>query len=243
MTKAPRSIEAGDICRIFNDDCVDTLAKFLPANADKHRFGQGIREAARIYARDAREPTVNELHAEIAKLYRAADRRQHDQLAALVEGLSPKARNLLKKHGERLGVPLPLPEALRGEQAAEACAAIARLARTGGGYTKGRMRPTGKRSRVWRPFLYAPDPQRNFPKREAERTLVIMLQLAWLDAVGTAPSVAVHRDRPGPFAKMAAECFRLVGAAYADVAGLINSVNRHRGELKNRLSPIKNRTP
>jgi hypothetical protein len=254
MAKSRSVIAAEDVDRVFDYDQIAELTAIakLPADADRQRFAEGVRDAVRIYARDAREPSVNDLHREIEKLHRAAERQQYDQLAVLVEGLSPKARNLLNTRGARLGVMLPSPEALRGAQHEEACAAIVKLTQFGGEDRKGRKRPGGKRSPdTWRPHLYAPSRQRNFPKREAERTLIIMLQAAWLDAVGTLPSRAVNRDRPSGFAKMAARCFQLIGAR-ADVADLINTVNRHGNELrrreqapqptKARLSHIKTRT-
>jgi hypothetical protein len=60
----------------------------LPGTADRQILAEGIREAARVYARDARTPSANELHDEIAGLHRAAEKRQFDQVAKLLEGLS-----------------------------------------------------------------------------------------------------------------------------------------------------------
>jgi hypothetical protein len=241
MTKARRTIAAEDVDRVFNDKYIEKFAARLPTGADRRRFANAIREAARIYARDAPEPTVNELRAEIAALYNAADRRQCDRLAIQIEQLSPKARNLLNRRGTRLGLALPPPKAMNGTEADKACIIVAKLASIGGGYIDGRMSPTGKRSRTWRPLLHAPKSQRSPPKREAERQFIINLQLAWLEATGVPPSKAVNRDRPSPFAQMAAQCFKSVGAAHADVFGLINNVNRLRQEFKKR-STIKTRT-
>src|SRR5262245_18098129 len=92
VAKARHTITAEDVDRIFNNACVEALARELPAHADGQRFAVGIREAARIYARDSREPTVNELYNEIAKLQRTAERQRYDQLTNLIEGLSTKAR-------------------------------------------------------------------------------------------------------------------------------------------------------
>jgi hypothetical protein len=102
MTKARRTIAAEDVDRVFNDKYIERFAARLPTGADRRRFANAIREAARIYARDAPEPTVNELRAEIAALYYAADRRQCDRLAIRIERLSPKARNLLNRGKARL---------------------------------------------------------------------------------------------------------------------------------------------
>lgn len=66
MIKLRRTIASEDVDRVFTGKCIEKLAARLPAGADRRRFAKGIREAARIYARDAREPTANELRAEIA---------------------------------------------------------------------------------------------------------------------------------------------------------------------------------
>jgi hypothetical protein len=247
MAKARHTIAVEDVAREFTDESIEALARIakLPAGADRQRFGEGIREAARIYARNSRGPNVNELHKEIGRLHRVAARGQYEQLAKLLEGLSSKARNSLNARGARptLKISLPPAETLRGAQRAEACATIAKLTQFGGEYAEGRRRPAGKRSRpAWRPLLYAPEPRRNLPKRDAERYFVMMLRIAWTEAVGTPPSVAANSARPGPFARMVKRCLELVGGGHVDVAGLINDLNKRRHEMKKRLSAIKTRT-
>jgi hypothetical protein len=230
-TKSREPIAAADIQRIFDDARIDALATIgrLPAEANRKRFADGIREAARIYARDARMPTDNKLHAEIAALYRAADHKRYEQIADLLERLSPRARHLLDTRGARpsLGIRLPPAQALRAAaQREEACAKIATLCQYGGRY---RRRPSGRPSKPsWRVLLHAPEPSHNFPKRDAERGFVMWLQVAWLEATGERPSLAANPARPGPFARMAKECLKLVGAGHADAVGLINEVNRRR---------------
>jgi hypothetical protein len=51
-------------------------------------------DCACISTTDARSPTANELHAEIATLYGAASRRRYEQVVALIEKLSRKAGDL-----------------------------------------------------------------------------------------------------------------------------------------------------
>jgi hypothetical protein len=109
MAKSRRSIASEDIPRVFDDACLRELASELPAGADLARFAEGVREAARIYAKDARIPTDNELHAEIAALQRAADRGQHDRVATLIESVSPQARQLLNERGARPSIGITLP--------------------------------------------------------------------------------------------------------------------------------------
>jgi hypothetical protein len=243
MAKPRCAIAAEDVSRVFDDKRIEVLARIakLPAGADRQHFGESIREAARIYARDSHEPNVNELHKEIGKLNRAAERQQFDQLAMLIEGLSFKARNLLNARGARpnLKVTLPPPKALRGAQREEACATIAKLTQFGGQYVEGRMRPTGKRSRpTWQPVLYAPEPKRHLPKREAEKYFIALLQAAWAEATGEQPTTTARPGMLGPFPKMVEECLRLAGAGHADVVDLLNDMNTHR----KKLSSIKART-
>jgi hypothetical protein len=232
MPKARHPIEESEISRIFDDACIKGLATTrLLAGADLRRFAEGVREGARIYARDARVPTDNELHAEIAALYRAAERKQYEQVAALLEGFSPKARGLLNRRGARpsLGLELPAANALRdAAQQKKARETVLRLCRLGGEYVEGRRRSSGKRSRTWRPLLHTPRPSRSFPKRDAERNFVMQLQLAWLEATGRPPSLAANPARPGPFVRTVRKCLELVGASHADAVGLINELNRRR---------------
>jgi len=207
------------------------------------RFAEGIREAAHIYATDVREPNENEVRAEVEKLYLAAERRLYDQVAILIEKLSARAFRLLKfaeltrtsfpSPGPRdesrrrgatsiqwISITLPSPETLRDHaQREEACATVVKL---------------------WRPYLRAPEPRRHFPKRESERTFVMWLRIAWLDATGEEATRTVDPRRPGPLARMVKKCLVLVGAGHADAVGLLNELNQIRRELSRRsaLPPL-----
>jgi len=268
MKKSRSIITVEAVLTVFDDARVAGLAKIakLARGADIAAFAAGIRDAARIFALDARIPTGNELHNEIARLCKAADRRQHEQVARLLERLSPQARDVLNKRGTGFGVRLrrrrsqdqdcdqrarrpawpsrfrikvPSPDALRdAAQCEKACAAVATLCQFGGRYVGG---PPSKGSRPqWRPALNAPEPRRNSPKRQAERYFVMLLSIAWNEATGaTPPRVARHRDGSrdvGPFARFVRECLRLVGAPDADVVELINELHRRRCEMERRTS-------
>jgi hypothetical protein len=222
-TKSRNPIAVANIPQIFDDSRIDELADIgrLPEGADRKRFAEGVREAARIYARDARTPTDNELNAEVAALYGAAKRKRYGQVAVLLEKLSPKARQLLSNRATRLSLELPAPEGLRDTTQQKACDMVLKLCQHGGSYDEGRRRR-------WHPLLSAPQRSKNFPRRDAERDLVMWLQVAWLEATEKRPSLAANPARPGPFARMAAKCLRLVGASHADTVGLINELNRRR---------------
>ena len=80
-------IHASEIEEVFDAPCIARLARIgkLPAHADRQRFGEGVREAVRIYARDARIPNANTLRRQIADLHKAAAGRRFEKVA---EGLS-----------------------------------------------------------------------------------------------------------------------------------------------------------
>jgi hypothetical protein len=230
-TKSRKPIGEQDVPRIFDDACIDELATIgrLPTDSNRKSFAEGIREAARIYAREAHTPTDNEVHAEIDALYRAAERKRFVEVAALVETLSPETRKLLSRRATRLCLELPASEVLRGPAQQKACDTVLRLCQHGGKYGKGRLRSSGKRSRApWHPLLVGPEPRSHFPRRDAERNFIMWLQLAWLEATDEQPSLAADPDRPGPFTRMVAKCLQLVGAGHADAVGLINELNRRR---------------
>jgi hypothetical protein len=233
--KSLKPIVVADIQRIFDDACIDRLAAIgpLPAGADRKRFAEGVREATRIYAREARAPNVNELRAEIAALHAAAERRRCGQVADLLEKLSAKASRLLIKRATRLGFELPASGDLRRPpQQTKACEAVLKLCQYGGRYVEGRRRSPGTPSRsTWRPLLVAPEPARHVLKRDAEQNFVMLLQVAWLEATGKPPSLTASATKPGPFVRMVAESLKLVGARHANGAELINRLNNRRKEL------------
>ena len=135
-TRRARIIGAQEVDVVFDDACIERLAKIakLPADADLKAFGIAIREAAGIYIRDVHVPTANELHAEITCLYKAADGREFLQAAMLWHYLSPEARDLLTDRGVGSNVNFDLPEAealLDADRREAACEAIAALCRVG----------------------------------------------------------------------------------------------------------------
>ena len=285
-TRSKHPIATEEVPRIFDDACIEGLAQIgkLPASADMKRFAEGIREAACIYATEVRKPNDNEVRAEVEKLYLAAERRLYDQVAILLEKLSPRAFRLLKHtgwtrtnfpspepqplldvldHQPRIPSPIlvvdesrrrrptsiqqwtsttvPSPEMLRDHaRREEACATVVKLCQYGGHWVQSRKRPSGKRSWSWRPYLRAPKPQRHFPKREAERTFIMLIRIAWQEATSTEAPLTADPRRPGPFARMVKECLKLVGAAHADAVGLINELNQVRRAMRSRpeASPV-----
>jgi hypothetical protein len=204
---------------VFDEAEIRKLAKIgkLPATADVCALGDGIRIAARIYARDAPEPTYNEVHTEIANLHRAAERRDYAQLALLLESLSSTAIWIL---GLRPHFRLPTPEAVRDTlRQVEACETVRRLTSTGEHWEEG---PSGKHSLSWKTELYAPEKSPHFWKRQAERDFVMWLRIAFEEATGHPPAATANSTNPGPFARMVMRCLILIGAPHANAIELIN---------------------
>jgi hypothetical protein len=242
-------ITADDVPRKFDDAYITRLAdtaKF-PKGADRQRFADGVRDAARTYAEDAWKPNVNTMHDKIEQLHRGAARgKQTDtRVADLAEKLSREIRQLFKAREatpgfERAGLKFPSLEDLRDPQRRdEACEAVRRFCSMGGRYIEGRWRPSGKRSTTWSPRLHAPQRISHPAKREAERQLVMHLQSVWFEATGMLPALTANPGHLGPFARMVRECLRRAGAGYdetpkhpksadAAVADLINEVNKRR---------------
>jgi hypothetical protein len=215
--------------QVFDDRFIQTLTEVarLPADADKQRFAESVREAARVYVKDVQEPNANELNSQIKGLHHAAQRQEYDRVATLLESLSTKAREMLKNNL----TDLPPTAALRDHVLRkDACETIANGCRIGAGIIEGRMRPSGKRSKSWQWMIYGPTLSRNAPKRQAERDFVMHLQLAWAESVGKKPPLAANVNRLGPFALMVQAALKAVGAGSSEAAvvGHINELNRRR---------------
>jgi hypothetical protein len=235
--KCRNVIAPADVTHVFDDKCIRRLADTakLPKTADIDRFTRDLRLSVRLYADRAREPTCNEWHDEIARLYASARRRSCAKVVELVDALSLSARTILDEKkgllGERIHCRSPLPPSCRSGQSECTCDIYETLCCMGGRVVLGRRRSLGRRSRSWQPLLEAPERRRNFPKRQAEQHLVMLLQIDWLLATGTNPPVTADHRNPGPFARMVRECLRLVGASHADAVGLINELDRQRRGL------------
>jgi hypothetical protein len=180
-------------------------------------------------------PNENDVHSEIARLHQAAHFRRYEESFKLVKNLSAQALSLLNRRNlpdtALLLDPSPLTDPARQRRASEKLAA---LCRTGAKLKKGRKRPGDPPERenedpreTFAPDLYAPPASRHFEKRAAERTFLMWLHIAWLEATGErqrAHTAARTPDILGPFAKFVCECLKLVGAEDVDGVALINEV-------------------
>jgi integrase len=135
----------------------------------------------------------------------------------------------------RIPLPAELRDPITRESAARGFLALLEV----GGEWKSRNRPSGRPSLSRQSILHAPTPTRAEPRREAERHLVMWLQVAACEAGVQVPHPA-HRDSPGPFARMVGEVFRLVGAASSNNAESlaverINELNKRRRRKQDTL--------
>jgi hypothetical protein len=238
-------LSGSQIESIFNALCISRLATIarLPPDADLQRFGDGIREAVRIYFRDVCEPNENQLHQEIKRLHNAARKKDYQQTAAMVSGLSDRGLRLLSQRtvNEDGGFQFPsLVELLSPDLRDRACEKIAALCAFGGKGKPGRTRPTGKRSQSWEWLLYAPAPKTTFEKQAADRTFIMWLRVAFLEATGEPPSKSTNNSQKGPFARLVRMCFDLSGVVGVDEVALINGVleRRRRRRINARSEPV-----
>jgi hypothetical protein len=236
--RVPAMNEAEEASRIFCDAAIENLAKLsnLPADADLAIFADFLWTAAFFYFQNAGNQSANALHREMAALHRAAERREYQLVATLLQKASPSARALMEERSQHRNIEPPVPVDLRNDDSRdEACDNVAALIRLGGGWMKGRNRPSGRPSRTWKTVLYAPEPSRNFAKRDAERVFIKQLQVAWKTAAGKKPAATACRGKPGPFVRLTEECLNLIGATHVDAIELINDIARQdKGEGKPR---------
>jgi hypothetical protein len=250
----PRSskdiIRVDEIADVFSDAAIARLARRagLPAVTDLKRLAVGTRASAEEYAKQGRQAHPNTAHREIDALARAAARHDYEALAQAYDGMSDATRGLLEGRSqgiqqraatdaERLSWKLPEAPALRDPCPRHAASeTIHNLAVSGGRLATGRKRPGGKQSAEWRRRLHAPDPSRSEPRREAERTFIKWLRADYYTATGRMPPNTAQHYRPGPYARMVAECLRLVRVPTKDpdddrvglAVQLINDFDRDR---------------
>lgn len=214
------------------------------------QLGEDVRTSVLDYLSKRAGLSNDALRREIEALYRSADRKKYTELARAIENMSPATRHELERRRKSIsekdpGWRIPDPAELRNENTRErAAAGLKALMQVGRCRTEGRKRPNGKRSRdTWDPILHAPHPTRAEPRREAERDLIIHLQMDVTNAGGQVPRTG-NREKVGPFVVFAAEVLKLVGAAgpHNNVSPtgmaveLLNSLQKRRRDRQERPS-------
>jgi len=212
---------------IFDEASVEGLIKIARSRVpiDRLKLREGLIRTAKARA-ERLAGTANAVRRQIEALHSAAGERNYDKVADLViilpasawEDRAARARRFATV---RFSVELELrpvylalaelreqdlrSDPLLGDPSRrnDVCVAIEDICQHGGGYVLDRNRPSGRRSRPWRPLLMAPEMQEHPQIRRPERAFVMWLQLAWLDATGKMPPLTAHRAKPGPFARLA----------------------------------------
>jgi hypothetical protein len=145
--------------------------------------------------------------------------------------LSAETRQFLSKRNHQgaafLNDPSPLLDPARQQKVAEQLAAVCRV---GGKVVAGRKRQSSRQSKTFVPELYAPPASAQFEKRAAERTFLMWLRVAWLEATGDRQTAMTAQAGSfmGPFARLVCDCLKRVGATDVDGVELINrSKRRH----------------
>jgi hypothetical protein len=239
-------ISQEQVPEVFDERCVNARAKTagLPKNANLEVFGNEIRRAVCQYLAEVQATNANGIRREIEKLYKAARRQRYEIAAQLIGGLSPAARQFLAAANPTIQIPAA-ESFLNGETREEACLQAEQLTSFGGQWVEGRLRSTGRRSKKWQPFLFAPPASAQFAKREAERDFVVNIRLAYREACDdTEPPPAattrlVRKEEnvfmvSGGFGRMIADCLRLVGAPHAHAVNVMNELHRRRRLLNKR---------
>jgi hypothetical protein len=258
--KRQPTITADAVPRIFDDERIKRLASEGAKDADLEILAKAVRKAVDIYLSEAAAVSSNDIHHQIARLYRAAVRRKYQETGDRVRKLSAGALAFLKKRRvpPSLGWKIPDDTDVLLDPATQdqACETIVSLCRIGGHWQQGRQRPSGRPSMTFVPHLQAPPLRRHFSKRKAELNFVMNLQLAYAEATGKLPPLTarhvtsdkrlastVHmRKRLSPFALMARECLKLVGRPDADVVELINELQRRANKQLQKLAPKDGKT-
>ena len=203
----------------------------LPPGADHERFVEGLRAAFRNYVRE-RPQNWNKAAHEIRVLEAAARRRNYAKAMESWANLSDFARYFLKHFQTVIDIDkidgMCADPTRRDERRDEMMMAIEHACSYGGRWVEGRLRPSGRRSRSWRPLLVAPTPVKNPRRHEAESRFVTWLEVAWQEATGAPPALSTNPEQPGPFARWLSECLKVAGARGVDPVGLLNAVHATR---------------
>jgi hypothetical protein len=182
----------------FTEEKIATLARSarLPMSVDLVLFGDSVRQAACAYLLEA-HAAPHLVRRELVALYRATERaiKKGDSchLEALHQ-LSQPARDWLLDRLTRQNSDRPLSYIIEFSS----CPVTLRSLLIQGGRMKpGRRRKNGHYSRpTFEPLLWAPTVGRGKPRNSAAGTLVMLLRIAYWEALDE-PARTAHHDNPG----------------------------------------------
>src|SRR5437868_13484677 len=103
-----RAIKLINVRKVFDAKQIRRLHEVCghPEPIDLTEFRKRIHAAVRIFARETQTANNNAVHREIELLHRAADKRKGQAVASLLQNLSPRTAELLKRRASRLGTKL-----------------------------------------------------------------------------------------------------------------------------------------
>lgn len=231
IVKPEEIFTEASVCRILSDAKVG-------GQIDVEKLRKGLIDAAERFA-SAIAHDGHRLHREIAALHAAAQNRRFPAARVALTGLSHEARDILNQREHPRLVRLPAPcDLLDPANREKACEAIIARCEIGGRWVPGRKRPTGRRSKTWKPLLCAPEVKEHPEKLAPERDFVMWAQVAFAEGTGQSVPVTARRDNLGPFARLAQEALRLIGSGHANAVELINSLDRTRREAESEVEII-----
>jgi len=224
--------------RLADADAKDLIKQHSIILLEGFDFVKAVNETLEIYERDTRYPTPKEMRDEMNRALIASNKCEEGARIAL-EGLSDQVRKILARRAT-----------IRSQNLESS--SLAGLITNGAAVGEGRKRQNGNRSLSWKAELYAPPALQENGKRtlrqrrEAEKTLVMNLQIVWLEATGEMPALSATRhitrkDKKytGAFVRFIDFIFERVGARiYAEPVGIINDLHKDRLALQTRKSSI-----
>ncbi len=232
-------IALGDVDLVFNNAAIDELAGILKIHTDS-RFAQSIRNDVRLFIQTKGRLSIPKLRHEIARLYQLNSRALNSaqgaqELARALADMPADVREWLARCNPK-DRSIPTTEEVTSPERATRAGAVQRLRLILSYGTdlerKGRKRPTGKRSRSFKPpLLRLPvrtKSKEGRPRGNAEREFVRNLGLTYLDATGQRAPYKVDFQAQGPFSQFVHRCFALVCVPSGHVTSLINEIGQAR---------------
>src|SRR5258705_6841437 len=101
-----RVIKPVDVQKVFDAKCMRVLHETcgLPDPIDLGELLKGVRASGGVFVRESQAANNNVVHREIKLLHGAADKGQSEGVALLLQNLSPRTVELLKRRASRLGI-------------------------------------------------------------------------------------------------------------------------------------------
>lgn len=238
-------IAVTEVDQIFNDAAIEELASILRVPADS-RFAESIRNDVRLFIQTKGRLSIPKLRQEIARLYQLNSRAMTSDhgaqpLACAIDAMPADVREWLARCNPE-DRNIPTTAEITSSEPATRARAVQRLRLILSYGTdverEGRKRPTGKRSRSFKPpLLRVPasiKSKEGRPRGNAEREFVRNLGLTYLNARRKRPPYKVDFQARAPFSRFVHRCFELVGVPTGHITRLINEIGQARRKAVDR---------